>query len=81
MLVRDRMTPDPVIIGPQAMLATAQEYMTVGHFRRLPVIDAGTLVGIITDRDIRRHAGSEAADQSASRDDRKRANRSPRYGG
>lgn len=59
MLVRDRMTPEPVIIGPQAMLATAQEYMTVGHFRRLPVIDAGALVGIITDRDIRRHAGSE----------------------
>jgi acetoin utilization protein AcuB len=59
MLVRERMTPDPVIIGPQAMLATAQEYMTVGHFRRLPVIHEGTLIGILTDRDIRRHAGSE----------------------
>ena len=59
MLVRDRMTPDPVIVGPQAMLATAQEYMQVGHFRRLPVIHDSTLVGILTDRDIRRHAGAE----------------------
>jgi acetoin utilization protein AcuB len=59
MLVRERMTPNPVIIGPQAMLATALEYMTVGHFRRLPVIQEGTLVGMLTDRDIRRHAGSE----------------------
>jgi acetoin utilization protein AcuB len=59
MHVRDRMTSDPVIIGPQAMLTTAQEYMKVGHFRRLPVIENGNLVGILTDRDIRRHAGSE----------------------
>ncbi len=59
MLVRERMTPDPVIIGPQAMLATAQEYMTVGHFRRLPVIQDGILIGILTDRDIRWHAGAE----------------------
>lgn len=59
MLVRERMTPDPVIIGPQAMLTTAQEYMTVGHFRRLPVIQDGILIGILTDRDIRRQAGAE----------------------
>ena len=59
MLVRQRMTPNPVIIGPQAMLAIAQEYMRVGHFRRLPVVQEGALIGILTDRDVRRHAGSE----------------------
>ncbi|MGE0821895.1 MAG: CBS domain-containing protein [Candidatus Binatia bacterium] len=59
MVVRDRMTPDPVIIGPEAMLTTAQEYMHVGHFRRLPVIRDGELIGIITDRDVRRHNGME----------------------
>ena len=59
MLVRERMTPNPVIIGPQAMLATAQEYMTVGHFRRLPVVTEGTLIGILTDRDVRRYVGAE----------------------
>lgn len=59
MFVRDRMTPNPVIIGPHAMLSTAQEYMTVGHFRRLPVITEGTLIGMLTDRDIRRYTGAE----------------------
>ena len=59
MLVRERMTPNPVIIGPQAMLSTAQEYMTVGHFRRLPVVTEGTLIGILTDRDVRRYVGAE----------------------
>ena len=59
MLVRHRMTPNPVIIGPQAMLATAQEYMSKGHFRRLPVMEEGTLIGILTDRDVRRYVGAE----------------------
>ncbi len=31
--------------------------MREGRFRSLPVLDEGTLVGIITDRDIREHAG------------------------
>lgn len=60
MLVRHRMTPNPTTIGPHAMLSEAQEKMTAGRFRRLPVMDAGVLVGILTDRDIRRHWGAEA---------------------
>lgn len=60
MLVRHRMTSNPVTIGPHAMLSEAQEQMTAGRFRRLPVMNEGTLVGIVTDRDIRRHSGSEA---------------------
>jgi acetoin utilization protein AcuB len=59
MVVRERMTPNPVIIGPQAMLSTAQEYMNVGHFRRLAVVTEGTLIGILTDRDVRRYVGAE----------------------
>ena len=59
MLVRDRMTKNPVTIGPQEMLVTAQEKMTTGHFRRLPVVEDGALIGILTDRDVRRHVGSE----------------------
>ena len=59
MLVRNRMTKNPVTIGPQEMLVTAQEKMTTGHFRRLPVVEDGALVGILTDRDVRRHVGSE----------------------
>jgi acetoin utilization protein AcuB len=53
------MTQHPVIVSPQDILATAQEKMTTGHFRRLPVVHDGALVGILTDRDVRRHVGVE----------------------
>ncbi len=59
MLVRHRMTQHPVTVSPQDTLATAQQKMTAGHFRRLPVVHDGTLVGILTDRDVRRHVGVE----------------------
>ncbi len=59
MLVRHRMTQQPVTVSPRDTLATAQEKMTAGHFRRLPVVHAGVLVGILTDRDVRRHVGVE----------------------
>lgn len=41
------------------MLAAAQAKMTAGHFRRVPVVQDGVLVGILTDRDVRRHVGAE----------------------
>jgi acetoin utilization protein AcuB len=57
------MTPHPVTVTPQDTLATAQQKMTAGRFRRLPVVQDGTLVGILTDRDIRRHVGKEGRTQ------------------
>jgi CBS domain-containing protein len=36
MLVRHRMTQQPVTVSPRDALAAAQEKMTTGHFRRLP---------------------------------------------
>jgi acetoin utilization protein AcuB len=57
------MTPHPVTITPQDTLITAQEKMTAGRFRRLPVVQDGALVGILTDRDIRRHVGMEERTQ------------------
>ena len=59
MLVRNRMTKNPLTIGPQDMLATAQEKMTTGRFRRLPVVEDGELIGILTDRDVIRYVGVE----------------------
>jgi acetoin utilization protein AcuB len=53
------MTANPVTISPQDTLATAREKMTVGKFRRLPVIQDGALVGILTDRDVLRFVGAE----------------------
>ena len=37
MLIRHRMTHNPVTVTPQDTLATAQEKMTAGRFRHLPV--------------------------------------------
>ena len=53
MLVRDVMTPDPVTISAHQSIGTALARMRRGNFRRLPVLDQGKLVGIITDRDLR----------------------------
>jgi acetoin utilization protein AcuB len=53
------MTANPITISPQDTLATAREKMTNGKFRRLPVVQEGVLVGILTDRDILRFVGSE----------------------
>lgn len=59
MLARHRMTANPVTISPKDTLATARDFMTKGKFRRLPVVQDGALVGILTDRDILRFVGSE----------------------
>jgi acetoin utilization protein AcuB len=55
MIVRERMTKDPITIGPDETLATGQAKMESGGFRQLPVIRDDKLVGILTDRDIRQH--------------------------
>jgi acetoin utilization protein AcuB len=54
------MTANPITISPQETLATAREKMTSGRFRRLPVVQDGALVGILTDKDILRFVGAEA---------------------
>jgi CBS domain-containing protein len=52
------MTANPVTIGSSATLAMAKELMDAGRFTRLPMVDEGKLVGILTERDIREHAGA-----------------------
>ena len=51
--IADVMTPNPVTISPSNSLRTAKRLMEEGNFRRLPVVEGGRLVGIITDRDLR----------------------------
>ncbi len=48
------MTTDPLTIHPDTGIKTAFRLMKKGNFRQLPVIEDGKLIGIITDRDIRR---------------------------
>jgi acetoin utilization protein AcuB len=57
MLVSKRMTRDPATITAQEYLSNAQLKMRQGNFQRLPVLEAGKVVGIITDRDLRAHTG------------------------
>jgi len=59
MLVRDRMSQNPVTVTLQDTLATARAKMIAGQFRHLPVVQDGALVGMLTDRDIRQHIGIE----------------------
>lgn len=56
--VRDIMSPNPVTVTPRNAIRTAINLMREGGYRRLPVVDRGKLVGIITDRDLRRAANS-----------------------
>jgi acetoin utilization protein AcuB len=51
------MTKDPVTVSPDDLLIQARLKMQKGNFRQLPVVADGQLVGIITDRDMREHAG------------------------
>ncbi|HUO04955.1 MAG TPA: CBS domain-containing protein [Candidatus Binataceae bacterium] len=57
MQIANLMTPEPVTIGPTEPLAAAKLLMDEGRFRRLPVVDDGRLVGILTERDLREHLG------------------------
>src|SRR3990170_2993561 len=57
MLVGKRMSKDPITVTAEDLLIQARLKMQRGGFRRLPVVSAGQLVGIITDRDTREHTG------------------------
>lgn len=58
MQLANAMTPNPITVGSRNTLATAKGLMDAGRFRRLPVVDGGKLVGILTERDIREHTGA-----------------------
>jgi acetoin utilization protein AcuB len=57
MIVRSRMTVDPITVSPEESLAAAQAKMNARRIRALPVVDAQGLIGMLTDRDIRQHLG------------------------
>lgn len=50
--VKDVMTWDAVTIGAEASLAQAAAVMFEGRFGSLPVLEAGKLAGIVTERDV-----------------------------
>ena len=47
------MTPDPITVAPETKVPEAHRLMMVHSIRRLPVIEEGQLVGIVTLGDLR----------------------------
>jgi acetoin utilization protein AcuB len=60
MLVGQRMQPEVVTVTPGTSVAGASRLLQEHRIRHLPVVERGRLVGIITDRDIRRVLPSPA---------------------
>lgn len=58
MQLANAMTSKPVTITSRDTLAAAKDLMDTGGFRRLPVVEGESLVGILTERDIRGHTGA-----------------------
>jgi CBS domain-containing protein len=54
MIARDLMTPDPLTVTPQASIADVWDLMREVDVRHLPVVEAGVLVGMVSDRDVAR---------------------------
>ena len=62
MLVKDIMTVNVVTINQNQTLLELQGLMSDDNIRRVPVVnDAGMVVGIITDKDVRMASPSEAS--------------------
>lgn len=59
-LVRNWMTPNPITITPQTTLPEAHRLMNEHNVRRLPVVNKGKLVGIVTRGDVREAQASDA---------------------
>jgi acetoin utilization protein AcuB len=59
--IREKIQRNPITISPDASFFKAQDYLHVKGARHLPVVDKNDrLVGIVTDRDIREAAPSDA---------------------
>jgi acetoin utilization protein AcuB len=55
MLIGNLMTYQPKTLSSKDTVQTAAAMMKGGGFRRLPIVEDDRLIGIITDRDIRKH--------------------------
>ena len=63
-LVRDWMTPNPVTAPPSTPLPEALQTMKMHNIRRLPIVERGRLVGIVTRGDLRGAQPSDATSLS-----------------
>jgi len=67
MLVKDRMTPNPITVTPDTFFVEAMRIMGERRFRHLPVVDRkGKLIGIVTQTDLLHASPSPATALSVS---------------
>jgi acetoin utilization protein AcuB len=64
MYIKDWMTRDPIVVSPDTPILEAQKIMRENRIRRLPVLDHGKLVGIVTYRDLIEASPSDATSLS-----------------
>lgn len=60
MFVREWMTAEPRTVNSKTPVMEAMQVLREGGYRRLPVVDQGHLVGIVTDRDLKEATPSKA---------------------
>jgi acetoin utilization protein AcuB len=61
MLVQNWMTPNPITVTPQDSMSLAAALMRDHRIRILPVLKKDQLVGVVTDRDIKKASASSAS--------------------
>lgn len=64
MRIRDVMTKNPITISSDTLIIDAQKIMKEKNIRRLPVVDNGKLVGIVTKHDLLEASPSPATSLS-----------------
>ena len=52
MTAAELMTPHPTTATPSTTVAQAMEIMTDGHFRHLPIVEEGRLIGVVSIGDV-----------------------------
>lgn len=69
MYIHYYMTRDPVTIRPDKSIEDARQLLENYHFRHLPVVDTfGSLLGMVTDRDLRSAYPSSVLDSGEQRE-------------
>jgi CBS domain-containing protein len=68
--VREVMQKTVVTISASETLSTVEDIMTLGRVRHMPVVRAGRLVGVVSERDLLR---ASLSNLSSHRDDERRA--------
>jgi acetoin utilization protein AcuB len=64
MRIRDMMTRNPMTVDSETLVMDAQKIMKENNVRRLPVVDKGNLLGIVTKHDILEASPSPATSLS-----------------